>query len=697
MAERSYDVFISYRRESGAAEARLIRAALQERGLRVFLDVADLGKGYFDETLLKQIAETPNFVVVLSPDCLDRCSETDDWLRREIVQAIETHRNIIPVMLPGFKFPAVLDPSIKELPRHQGLEYTHTFFEAMIDRLITSLEETPEPKVERQPRVLEAAAPKQALVGRAMEVLAMVRREDSEGLKSAIDEEQILSLSPDDIRAKPFELEFSRDAMGKAQPAEITLKLDSPDFKPRSQIKKLRVPPEGNSEVCTFLLAPTVGGELVLNLELLKQGELVASRMLRTRAEISEAAIVGGAKIVTSIPLVVLVYESGAKLAYTIPPAEALTQREERPFASPEQGEFNGILRPPNVEKPSPLPREIPERAAGIGRKLRWVSAGLALALVSIGVVGVSWYQMKPRLGGPRVLHYSARPPEHAHLAELPLRTVPFLSDLPPAVPLHLRRARSPGMRGDLASRLATLHNLAREAYSKADYESAIAYARSTLALDPNDAYAKQLLESVMQAAASSLRPLATTAPAAPAGRLLIKSSPPGAQVFLDGKLVGTTGANGELELSELLAGENKLRVTHAGYDDSERTINIISGQHASIPVTLSLLTAANREPPAPAVGTFRVTLDLKGKHCPGELVIGNGTLQFHADSDGCGSFESPLRDITYGTIAKRSLLSTNAFVGGFYLRPQDGKDRDFHSDSTPAILQLLQQLGSSH
>jgi TIR domain-containing protein len=46
-ASNQYDVFISYRRENGAAEARLIRAVLREKNVRVFLDVDDLKSGAF--------------------------------------------------------------------------------------------------------------------------------------------------------------------------------------------------------------------------------------------------------------------------------------------------------------------------------------------------------------------------------------------------------------------------------------------------------------------------------------------------------------------------------------------------------------------------------------------------------------------------------------------------------------------------
>lgn len=133
---QQYDVFLSYRREGGAAEARLIRSALEQHGVRGFLDVTNLGSGHFDESLLKVISETPNFVVLLSPSALERCSDEKDWLRLEIKTAISAKRNIVPIILPGFAFPEKLASEIAELARYQGVEYSHTFFDATIHRLL---------------------------------------------------------------------------------------------------------------------------------------------------------------------------------------------------------------------------------------------------------------------------------------------------------------------------------------------------------------------------------------------------------------------------------------------------------------------------------------------------------------------------------------------------------------------------------
>lgn len=136
MPQNSYDVFISYRRANGAAEARLIRSALVDHGLRVFLDVTDLDKGLFDDALLRCIAVTPNFVVILSPHALDSCVEKGDWLRAEIAHAAAHQRNIVPVMLPGFEFPAQLPDDITTLPRHQAVQYSHVFFEAAVSKIL---------------------------------------------------------------------------------------------------------------------------------------------------------------------------------------------------------------------------------------------------------------------------------------------------------------------------------------------------------------------------------------------------------------------------------------------------------------------------------------------------------------------------------------------------------------------------------
>ena len=136
-----YDVFISYRRATDAQTARLIRSEIQRRGFRVFLDVDDLRPGHFDEALLERIEEASSFILILSKGSLDNCANSDDWLRREIVCALTKKKNIIPIMMPGFGFPASeeLPQELLPLSVHHGINYSHDFFDAMMEKIVDYL------------------------------------------------------------------------------------------------------------------------------------------------------------------------------------------------------------------------------------------------------------------------------------------------------------------------------------------------------------------------------------------------------------------------------------------------------------------------------------------------------------------------------------------------------------------------------
>lgn len=232
MTEPSYDVFISYRRESGSAEARLIRTELLQRGLRVFLDVTDLRRGFFDSALLHYISEAPSFVLILSPRALDHCDHDDDWLRQEIVQAINTERNIIPVILPGFTFPSSLDAAIKALPRHQGVEYSHTFFEAMVDRIVDSVvgDKSEREQTARARNDAERLTRDQAEAER-------VAREKSE-------RERLLRERLESERLTKAKEEAERTSRPKLSPEKVKderLKRASPSVRPRSRLLGLKI------------------------------------------------------------------------------------------------------------------------------------------------------------------------------------------------------------------------------------------------------------------------------------------------------------------------------------------------------------------------------------------------------------------------------------------------------------------------
>lgn len=134
-------VFISYRREGGAETARLMRYELLARGWQVFLDVEDLKAGLFDEDLLAEVVKADNFLLILSKNALKNCTDPDDWLHKEISEAIETKRNIVPLLKEHASPPGdeMLPADIETLGKFNCVEYSHIYYEPTVSRLLSFL------------------------------------------------------------------------------------------------------------------------------------------------------------------------------------------------------------------------------------------------------------------------------------------------------------------------------------------------------------------------------------------------------------------------------------------------------------------------------------------------------------------------------------------------------------------------------
>ncbi len=147
-SKKSFDVFISYRRSTGSQLASLLKVHLQLRGLSVFLDVAELGSGKFDEAILNTIERSSNFLLVLSEACLDRChgdTHVQDWLHKEIVSAVENKKHSIPVIESNFKWPAEskLPADISQICTWNGVLWSHEYQEASVEKLVSFLQLSP--------------------------------------------------------------------------------------------------------------------------------------------------------------------------------------------------------------------------------------------------------------------------------------------------------------------------------------------------------------------------------------------------------------------------------------------------------------------------------------------------------------------------------------------------------------------------
>jgi serine/threonine protein kinase len=132
-------VFISYRR-TDAPWAVAVLQNLTQHGYDVFIDYDGIASGSFETAILENIKARAHFLVLLTPTALEHCGDPKDWMRREIEAALDSQRNIVPLMLAGFDFgtPATASQLIGKLAalkEYNGLEIPKGYFSPAMERL----------------------------------------------------------------------------------------------------------------------------------------------------------------------------------------------------------------------------------------------------------------------------------------------------------------------------------------------------------------------------------------------------------------------------------------------------------------------------------------------------------------------------------------------------------------------------------
>jgi hypothetical protein len=106
------------------------------------------------------------------------------------------------------------------------------------------------------------------------------------------------------------------------------------------------------------------------------------------------------------------------------------------------------------------------------------------------------------------------------------------------------------------------------------------------------------------------LKTLGPGAPAAPGGTahtgaatsaptLTIVSNPGKSQVYVDDEPVGSTSQQGRLKLTQLSAGDHRVRISLSGYQDHEETVTLAGGQSHTVTATLERAEQPSA-PPSP-------------------------------------------------------------------------------------------------
>ena len=143
-SDRKTTVFISYRRQGGFVLAKYIFDHLHAAGYDVFMDVQSLGAGEFEQTTLAEVAARDYFLLVLTSGSLKGIVHENDWLRKELMQAVKSGRTVVPVLAEKFKFEdrrvqevlKKLPPALQALPLFNAVRIPQPeYFDSAMERL----------------------------------------------------------------------------------------------------------------------------------------------------------------------------------------------------------------------------------------------------------------------------------------------------------------------------------------------------------------------------------------------------------------------------------------------------------------------------------------------------------------------------------------------------------------------------------
>ena len=139
MARIEKTVFISYRRKD-ISWALAVYQYLTSQKYDVFFDYTNIPSGDFEQIIISNIRARAHFILILTPTTLDRCSDPNDWVRREIETAMDEKRNIVPLFFDGFSFglPNVtekLTGRLADVKRYNGLDIPSGYFPEAMERL----------------------------------------------------------------------------------------------------------------------------------------------------------------------------------------------------------------------------------------------------------------------------------------------------------------------------------------------------------------------------------------------------------------------------------------------------------------------------------------------------------------------------------------------------------------------------------
>ena len=427
-------IFVSYARKDREFLDRMLvhLAPLVSEGLiEPWTDLGIEPGDHWDEQIAAELDRAHVVLLLISADFLASRYISAVELKRALERERRGEIFVIPVILKfadwgtsPFHDLQALPANAKPITDWRNRDEAYLDVALGVRRVISKLRSgpLPEPAPEEaetvwQERVLDAAMAARIPLGKPSDLAVMVRLAGSAGLKAVLETDDEFTSQPEDVKSKPFQMEFGRDAHGNLKAEVLKVAIESPDFDPPSQSEEIVVPPDHDSDVTTFLLRPLFPGELVIKLTVFARDGRNAIRLLRIFSEASDRVIVDG-RVLVSMPIT------------------AVAGEQRVPSAAP------AAAAPPSPGPPRPQPA-----APQTARKRNWIlpSAGAAAGVVFAAALSLVFITPKSAIQPPieSVAHAVNAPPipAAAPQAEAPSRSPERSSGV--AVTRNLRLAAS--------------------------------------------------------------------------------------------------------------------------------------------------------------------------------------------------------------------------------------------------------------
>ncbi|GAA0880986.1 hypothetical protein GCM10009119_39560 [Algoriphagus jejuensis] len=170
-------IFISYRREDTSGESGRLKDKLEQvfGQENIFYDVETLEAGLnFDQSIAKALGESkvllamigPHWLKVVDSKGVSRLQKPDDWVRKEIAEALKRELRVIPVLVNGAEMPDPEDlpEELKELSLKHAQELTSSRWNYDVGELTKVLEKIITKKPQPTPDPIRSDNPQRPVV-----------------------------------------------------------------------------------------------------------------------------------------------------------------------------------------------------------------------------------------------------------------------------------------------------------------------------------------------------------------------------------------------------------------------------------------------------------------------------------------------------------------------------------------------------